>query len=298
MRNYRQGVSNPLPGFYRARVEDNLDPANIGRVKVRIPNCHGVPTGEVNDTSIKSKDLPWAYPCMPFGGGYDHGSFVVPEVGDIVWICFEAGNPNLPVYFGGVYGIASSEVSHYGNFLDEFKGDTFKASEGNWDSEVNKVTVPHDTTKPSTKVIYKSPKGTTIVVNEGDEEESISVIDRLGQYMTFECPVSESDNANNKSARRCKTVDNYNASDLVKEVARIKIKGASKQEIVLESTKNSSVLKLSSKDAQFSLRTLDNGSSISEISVGGTTLVVDSEGVRVNGEKLEDLIARIALLRE
>jgi uncharacterized protein involved in type VI secretion and phage assembly len=41
----------------------------------------------------------WALPCLPFAG-IQSGMFVVPAIGSTVWIEFEQGNPDYPIWVG------------------------------------------------------------------------------------------------------------------------------------------------------------------------------------------------------
>lgn len=75
-------------GKYRGFVVDNADPDNLGRVTVRVPSVLG------NEVSG------WALPCAPFGGLDGQGLFLVPEIGAQLWIEFEEGNPNKPIWTG------------------------------------------------------------------------------------------------------------------------------------------------------------------------------------------------------
>ena len=68
-------------GIYRGVVVDNTDPARKLRLKVRVPEVLGTAD-------------PWAVPCTP------GGSTALPSVGDIVWVMFEKGDPDYPVWLG------------------------------------------------------------------------------------------------------------------------------------------------------------------------------------------------------
>ncbi|QZZ18786.1 hypothetical protein J5X98_15115 [Leptothermofonsia sichuanensis E412] len=78
-------------GKYRGIVRDVDDPENLGRVKAQVPELFG------------TVDLDWAFPVVPFAGP-NHGLVVLPEVGDGVWIEFEAGDPSRPLWTGGWWG--------------------------------------------------------------------------------------------------------------------------------------------------------------------------------------------------
>ncbi len=81
-------------GKYRGTVLNNIDPMQLGRVQVIVPDVSGLPP-----TS-------WAMPCMPIAGKQS-GVFVVPQVGAGVWVEFEGGDPDKPIWVGGYWGIAA-----------------------------------------------------------------------------------------------------------------------------------------------------------------------------------------------
>ena len=78
-------------GKYRGKVENNVDPLQLGRVQVSAPKALG-------DTT-----LAWAMPCSPFTGP-GVGLFAVPPVGASVWVEFEGGDKDFPIYVGGFWG--------------------------------------------------------------------------------------------------------------------------------------------------------------------------------------------------
>lgn len=74
---------------YRAFVADIDDPENLQRVKLIIPQVTG---DQVHDY--------WAFPKGVFyGPGY--GCQVIPNKGDVVWVEFEGGQPEIPVWVHG-----------------------------------------------------------------------------------------------------------------------------------------------------------------------------------------------------
>lgn len=81
-------------GKYRATVINNIDPMNIGRIQVIVPDVSTVlPTS-------------WAMPCVPISG-IQSGVFNVPAVGAGVWVEFEQGDPDYPIWVGGWWGSAA-----------------------------------------------------------------------------------------------------------------------------------------------------------------------------------------------
>lgn len=76
-------------GKYTAFVVDNSDPENRGRLRLQIPSVLG--------TTITSG---WALPCAPFGGTQGQGFFFIPDQGAGVWVEFEAGDKDYPIWVG------------------------------------------------------------------------------------------------------------------------------------------------------------------------------------------------------
>lgn len=102
MNRARQLLDIPLPGLftggYLAEVTDLNDPDSQSRVQVRLLNFDGV-TG--HDGPI------WARVASPFAGS-NRGAFLLPDVGDEVFVLFVSGDPRLPVVVGGLWNGASS----------------------------------------------------------------------------------------------------------------------------------------------------------------------------------------------
>jgi hypothetical protein len=83
-----------LYGKYRGTVINNVDPMQIGRIQAMVPDVAGfVPST-------------WAMPCVPVAG-INNGLFTVPMIGSGVWIEFERGDPDYPIWVGGYWGIAA-----------------------------------------------------------------------------------------------------------------------------------------------------------------------------------------------
>lgn len=81
-------------GKYRGTVLDNVDPMQIGRLMVTVPDVSNV--------------LPstWAMPCVAFAG-IQCGFFAIPPIGAGVWIEFEQGNSDYPIWTGCFWGSAA-----------------------------------------------------------------------------------------------------------------------------------------------------------------------------------------------
>jgi uncharacterized protein involved in type VI secretion and phage assembly len=85
---------NNFFGKFRGEVTDNLDPLMLGRVRARVPDVFG------------DDESGWAMPCVPFSGS-GIGFFAVPAVGARVWMEFEHGDPEYPIWAGGFWGSAA-----------------------------------------------------------------------------------------------------------------------------------------------------------------------------------------------
>jgi len=81
-------------GKYRGTVMNNLDPLQIGRLQVDVPDVAGL---------IPSS---WAMPCFPFTGK-QMGAYMIPQIGSGIWVEFEQGNPDYPIWSGCWYGLAA-----------------------------------------------------------------------------------------------------------------------------------------------------------------------------------------------
>ena len=88
-------VNSQFFSVYRAKVTNNTDTKSGGRIQVRIYGIHSQ-----DEQEIPNSTLPWAIPALaPMGGTAQEGFFSIPEVDSIVWIFFDGGNHNLPIYF-------------------------------------------------------------------------------------------------------------------------------------------------------------------------------------------------------
>ena len=79
-----------LYGKHRGKVLDNLDPLIMGRLLVEVPAVPGL-------------HLNWAMPCTPYAGP-QVGFYAMPPIGADVWVEFEGGDPNLPIWSGCFWG--------------------------------------------------------------------------------------------------------------------------------------------------------------------------------------------------
>jgi len=135
-------VEGRFYGKYRAFVVDNADPENRGRLKLRIPSVLG-------DEVVSG----WALPCSPYGGAADQGFFFIPENEAGVWAEFEAGLLEYPIWVGAFW------------------------SKPGGTTEVPK---PADAQSPPTRKMIKTLKGSSIEIEDKDDEEVFIIQYKLG----------------------------------------------------------------------------------------------------------------------
>lgn len=80
-----QRPANRYYGKYSGEVIDNHDDEDLGRLLVRVPSMFGP------DLSVRAR------PCLPYG------YFFIPPPGTKVWVEFEAGDPQYPLWVGTWY---------------------------------------------------------------------------------------------------------------------------------------------------------------------------------------------------
>lgn len=89
-------MTQPLVGLYRATVTQNVDPMQIGHIQVEIPGV----------TAFSPST--WVKPCLPVAG-LQQGLFSVPMIGSGVWIQFEHGDADHPVWLGCFLGTVAEK---------------------------------------------------------------------------------------------------------------------------------------------------------------------------------------------
>lgn len=98
-------------GKYRGKVTENKDPLNLGRIQVSVPAIFG--EGRQS----------WALPCTPYAGK-DIGFFTIPPVDANVWVEFEGGDPDYPIWSGCFWG--ENELPKNAKVEDPVKVQVFK----------------------------------------------------------------------------------------------------------------------------------------------------------------------------
>lgn len=81
-------------GKYRGMVLNNVDPMMQGRLQVQVPDVAGLVPAS------------WAMPCVPVAG-VQTGFLALPAIGSGVWVEFEHGDADYPVWVGCFWGSAA-----------------------------------------------------------------------------------------------------------------------------------------------------------------------------------------------
>jgi len=88
------GTIQRFYGKYRGMVLNNVDPMQQGRLQVQVTDTSGL------------FPVTWAMPCVPIAG-LQNGMFALPIPGSGVWIEFEQGDANRPIWVGCYWGSAA-----------------------------------------------------------------------------------------------------------------------------------------------------------------------------------------------
>ncbi|MCA9320232.1 MAG: baseplate assembly protein [Planctomycetes bacterium] len=82
-------MGKELYGKYRGKVVLNIDPMEQGRLVALVP-------------AVSDQPLTWALPCSPYVGD-GLGFLMLPPIGANVWIEFEGGDADHPIWSGGFW---------------------------------------------------------------------------------------------------------------------------------------------------------------------------------------------------
>ena len=142
-------MSSPTQRFYgkyRGTVLNNVDPLQIGRIQVIVPDV---------STILPSS---WAMPCAPVAG-IQTGVFAVPPIGAGVWVEFEQGDPDYPIWAGCFWGSAAEVPALAHAVPPGLSGFTLQ-------TVLQNGLVISDVPGPTGGIMLKSTTGATIIVND------------------------------------------------------------------------------------------------------------------------------------
>jgi len=133
-------------GKHRGLVLNNIDPMQKARLLVQVPDVLGLGMSS------------WAMPCVPIAGP-QMGVYVVPLIGSGVWVEFEGGDPDYPIWTGGFWGTAA-EIP-----VLAFAGIPVSPNIVLQTTGQNTIVVS-DLPGPTGGIMLKSTTGASIIVND------------------------------------------------------------------------------------------------------------------------------------
>jgi uncharacterized protein involved in type VI secretion and phage assembly len=118
----------------------------MGRIQVMVPDVSAlIPTS-------------WAMPCVPIAGK-QMGSYFVPQVGSGVWVEFEQGNPDYPVWVGCYWGVAAEVPALALAGVPASPSIVLQTA-------LQNLVAVSDLPGPTGGIMLKSTTGATIIVND------------------------------------------------------------------------------------------------------------------------------------
>jgi hypothetical protein len=167
-----------LTGIYRGVVEDNNDPLQAGRVRIRVFGVHSPNTKETSTDGIAPENLPWAQPANSLieGAISKYGFFGVPLQGAHLFVFFEAGNIMQPRYFASAPAIVESTSTATDGFKDP-DGVYPDKTGADWDTSLG--TYPHN-------VVLHVHGGHIIEIDSTPGAERIRIYHTTGTYMLID----------------------------------------------------------------------------------------------------------------
>lgn len=133
-------------GKFRGTVINNVDPLQTGRIQAIVPGVSAlVPTT-------------WALPCVPIAGK-QMGTYMVPQIGAGVWIEFENGDPDYPIWVGGFWGSVAEVPALALAGIPASPNIVLQTTAQN-------AIVISDLPGPTGGIMLKSTTGATIIVND------------------------------------------------------------------------------------------------------------------------------------
>lgn len=133
-------------GKYRGVVLNNVDPMQQGRIQVQVPDVTGLPPAS------------WAAPCVPVAG-LQTGMVALPIPGSGVWVEFEQGDPDHPIWTGCFWGSAAEVPAMALATPPAVPAITLQTP------LQNGITVS-DLPGPTGGIMIKSSSGATLIVND------------------------------------------------------------------------------------------------------------------------------------
>lgn len=141
-------------GKYRGFVADRNDPERLGRLKVRVPSL------------LADAITGWAWPVAPYAGA-GIGLLAIPQEEDLVWVEFEEGQLERPLWSGAAWAKPDRQTE-----IPEEARDAYPD-----------------------QVVLRTASGNVIVLSDAEGQEKITIRSATG------CEVVLDPNANRVTVR-------------------------------------------------------------------------------------------------
>lgn len=174
-------------GKYRGVVTNNKDPLGMARIQATVPDVLG------------TDESGWALPSVPFAGN-KMGFVALPIVGSRVWVEFEQGDPDYPIWSGCWWGSKDempdeASAAPDGRVLIKTQGRQMIMLDDTGDN-TNTITIQ---TSDGQKIVLNT-QGITITLSTGEKIElsasTITIDNGQGATVALEGPqVSVNDDA-------------------------------------------------------------------------------------------------------
>lgn len=162
------GTDKKVFGKYAGVVFANDDPKKLGRIRATVP-----------ELGFTESPTDWAFPCVP------PGHLSVPPLGSNVWLEFEAGNIDRPIWVGVFYSEPAGQSEVPGaarGVTDDTLGkgtDQLVTGDG---LTGNEPPDPHASRYPTARII-QTPSGHTIEIDDTPGQERLAIFHRIGSYL-------------------------------------------------------------------------------------------------------------------
>jgi uncharacterized protein involved in type VI secretion and phage assembly len=157
-------------GKYRGTVLNNVDPLNKGRLLVSVPAVLGLAPST------------WALPCVPLAG-VQNGWYAPPVIGSAVWVEFEQGDPDFPIWVGCFWGSAAEVPALSRAVPPLVPGITLQ-------TPLQNGIVISDLPGPAGGLLLKSSTGASIMINDA----GIIIQNGKGAILTLAGPTVDVNN--------------------------------------------------------------------------------------------------------
>lgn len=151
----RTGRQEKVFGVVVGIVEDIVDPQNLGRVRVDFPWLAETSESVQDPKEKEDKAISYWARIATLMAGKERGTYFVPQVDDEVLVAFEHGELNRPMIIGCLWNVEDKPP---------------EKMDGEGKNDIRSI---------------HSRSGHKIILNDSDDEPSITVVDKTGNNSIF-----------------------------------------------------------------------------------------------------------------